>query len=199
MGQFISLCGPRYIQTHAWHCPWSEQDVFLNCLDKVSCDFSTRKQGKKVRISICPQTLRLRYTAHHVRRNLILKIFICWDTHFPHVFRANQKWITHLTNAFLMPVQPFATAPGHLKSAGVRTCSCVRCFRWRTFWAFVVFCDLTDSKFPTGNLYYKWVIWAVSKIIRRVFIATIRQRQPYSSCILVLFDTATCFGCSLQP
>jgi len=35
--------------------------------------------------------------------------------------------------------------------------------------------------------------------IIRIFIYFSRQTQLYRSCIAVLFDIATCFGCSLQP
>jgi hypothetical protein len=32
-----------------------------------------------------------------------------------------------------------------------------------------------------------------------IFISIIRQTLPHRSCILVLFDIATCFDCSLEP
>lgn len=32
-----------------------------------------------------------------------------------------------------------------------------------------------------------------------IFISIIRQTLPDRSCILILFDIATCFGCSLEP
>ena len=98
-----------------------------------------------------------------------------------------------------MPVKPFATAPGYLKSARVRTCPCVHWLWWRTFWTFVVNCDLVDNEASTGNVCYKCIIAAASEILGREFISTIRQTQPYRSPMLFLFDTTTCCGCSLQP
>ena len=51
-----------------------------------------------------------------------------------------------------MPVRLFPSAPGPLKWRDIddHTSPCVRWYRWRTFWTFVVNCDLLNSKYWTA-------------------------------------------------
>ena len=195
----VFLGRPRYIQAHPLALSVIGIEFYLKCLDKIRCEFSTTKQEEiKGHISICHQTLRFRCTAPTLAGNLSFK---CLSVGTPITPRYSDpiELKTFHQRIFYMPVKPFVTAPGHLKSARVRTCLCLHWVRCRTFWTFVVNCDLIVNKVSTGNLYCKCIIAAVSEILRRVFISTIRQTKPYRSSMLVLFDTVTCCCCSLQP
>lgn len=58
-------------------------------------------------------------------------------------------------NVFLVSVKPFVTAPGSLKR---RDGACVNWFNWRTFWTFVLHCDVTKNKNSTIFKLKSWVL-----------------------------------------
>ena len=70
-----------------------------------------------------------------------------WTFKYPSVYRCNCKWRhTSPWRFFLVPVKPVLTSPGTFESVTVHDQSpWAHWFRRRTFWEFVVNCDLLNS------------------------------------------------------
>ena len=102
---------------------------------------------------------------------------MCWPQCFrflsggtlknPSIFSCSWKLRDTSQTYFLCLSEPFANTHGLWKGAAVcdLTCPCVHWFRWRTFWATVVNCDLINAKNSTVIKLGTCVMSVVNKIL----------------------------------
>jgi hypothetical protein len=115
---------------------WTSYRVCLKCLSNL-LGWVTTQQGQKF-VSVC------------IRKLLISKVL--QTTCSPQSFRfVSGRTLKNFSNTFCMPVKSFATVLDHWKGAPVdQTCVWKHWFTHRTFWAYVVNCDLVNVKNTKG-------------------------------------------------
>jgi hypothetical protein len=89
----------------------------------------------------------------HPTRSIDLSLleFFVWALKSPRVFSSNLKWGDTLPMHFLFLSKYLQPLRSVWKTVTLhhQTCLRVHSFRWTTFWAFVVNCDLIDNKNST--------------------------------------------------